>query len=113
MRPHLAAMAFLAAGIALVIFAVVNALLLYTAGVPKTTLNVTLPVLGQQVTAKISGVPDPYTLGVNAVRGILLLAIGLIGGKLIDTGLAEYRERRKEEAWRRYYEEYGYQYQQY
>ena len=113
MRSHLAAMAFLAAGIALVIFAVVNALLLYTAGVPKTTLDVTLPVLVQQVTAKISGVPDPYTLGVNAVRGILLLAIGLIGGKLIDTGLAEYRERRKEEAWRRYYEEYGYQYQQY
>jgi hypothetical protein len=46
---------------------------------------------------------------------MLLLALGLIGGKLIEVGLAEWRERRREEALHKYYEQYqyGYQYQQY
>ena len=110
MKPFITAVIFLAAGAVLVAFAVVNALLLYTAGVPKTTLNVTVPVLGQ---LKIQDVPDPYYVGVGVVRGVLLLALGLTGGKLIDVGLAEWRERRREEAVRRYYEQYGHQHQQY
>ncbi len=110
MKPYITAVIFLAAGAALVVFAVVNALLLYTAGVPKTALNVTAPILGQ---LKIQGVPDPYYLGIGVVRGVMLLVIGLIGAKLMEIGLAEWRERRREEALRRYYEQYGYQYQQY
>jgi hypothetical protein len=113
MKLYASALTFLVVGLALVAFAVVNAAVLYFAGVPRATLNITAPILGQTMTAKISGVPDPYVLGVNVVRAVLLLAIGLIGAKLIDTGLAELRERRREEALRRYYEEYGYQYQQY
>ncbi|ACB40128.1 hypothetical protein [Pyrobaculum neutrophilum] len=104
------ALALIGAGAALVAFALANALYLYFSAVPKTALNVTAPLIGQ---VKISGVPDPYHVGVGVLRGVLLLAIGLIGGKLIDTGLAELRERRREEALRRYYEQYGYQYQQY
>ena len=125
MKPFITAVIFLAAGAVLVVFAVVNALLLYTAEVPKTTLNVTAPALGQlkiqgiitlNLTApvlKIQGVPDPYYLGIGVVRGVVLLVIGLIGAKLMEIGLAEWRERRREEAVRRYYEQYGYQYQQY
>ena len=110
MKPYITAVIFLAAGAALVVFAVVNALLLYTAGVPKIALNMTAPILGQ---LKIQGVPDPYYLGIGVVRGVMLLVIGLIGAKLMEIGLAEWRERRREEALRRYYEQYGYQYQQY
>ena|GEM_PF-709781 len=113
MKPYITAVIFLAAGATLVVFAVVNALLLYTAGVPKIVLNMTAPILGQQVTLKIQGVPDPYYLGIGVVRGVMLLVIGLIGAKLMEIGLAEWRERRREEALRRYYEQYGYQYQQY
>jgi len=112
-KPYITAVIFLAAGATLVVFAVVNALLLYTAGVPKIVLNMTAPILGQQVTLKIQGVPDPYYLGIGVVRGVMLLVIGLIGAKLMEIGLAEWRERRREEALRRYYEQYGYQYQQY
>jgi hypothetical protein len=112
MKPYIAALVLLAVGAVLVAFAVVNALLLYYAGVPKTALNVTAPLVGQ---LKIQGVPDPYYVGVGVLRGVLLLALGLIGGKLIEVGLAEWRERRREEALRNYYEQYryGYQYQQY
>ncbi|ABL89039.1 conserved hypothetical protein [Pyrobaculum islandicum DSM 4184] len=104
------AFVFIGVGVALVAFAIANAFLLYFTSVPKTTLNVTAPLIGQ---VKISGMPDPYQVGVGVLRGVLLLAIGLIGGKLIDTGLTELREKRREEALRRYYEQYGYQYQQY
>jgi hypothetical protein len=112
-KPYITAVIFLAAGAALVVFAVVNALLLYTAGVPKIALNMTAPILGQQITLKIQGVPDPYYLGIGVVRGVMLLVIGLIGAKLMEIGLAEWRERRRDEALRRYYEQYEYQYQQY
>ena len=107
MRPYIAALVLLAVGAVFVAFAVVNALLLYYAEVPKTALNVG-PL-------KIQGVPDPYYVGVGVLRGVLLLALGLIGGKLIEVGLAEWRERRREETLRNYYEQYqyGYQYQQY
>ncbi|AFA38777.1 hypothetical protein Pogu_0750 [Pyrobaculum oguniense TE7] len=98
----------LGAGAALLAFAVVNAFLLYTAEVPKTTLRASLPLVGS---ANITGVPDPYVLGVNAVRGIILLAIGLIGAKLLEIGLKELRENQRESAWRQYHE--SYQYSQY
>ncbi|MCI4447599.1 MAG: hypothetical protein JHC20_06810, partial [Pyrobaculum sp.] len=94
MKPYVTALVLLAVGTLLVAFAVVNALLLYYAGVPKTTLNVTA--------LKIQGVPDPYYVGVGVLRGVLLLALGLIGGKLIEIGLAEWRERSREEALRNY-----------
>jgi hypothetical protein len=111
-KPYVVALILLVIGAVFVAFAVVNALLLYYAGVPKTALNVTAPLVGQ---LKIQGVPDPYYVGVGVLRGVLLLALGLIGGKLIEVGLAEWRERRREEALRNYYEQYqyGYQYQQY
>ena len=107
MKPYVVALILLVIGAVFVAFAVVNALLLYYAGVPKTTL-----LVGP---FKIQGVPDPYYVGVGVLRGVLLLAIGLIGGKLIEVGLAEWRERRREEALRNYCEQhqYGYQYQQY
>ena len=99
-----------AVGAFLVAFAVVNLFLIYTAGVQKTNLNVSAPLVG---TARIAGVPDPYTVGIYAVRGVLLLAIGLIGAKLLEIGLVERREKKKERQWQQYYEQYGYQYQQY
>lgn len=107
MRTYVTALVLLAVGSIFVAFAVVNALLLYYAGVPKTTL-----LVGP---FKIQDVPDPYYVGVGVLRGVLLLALGLIGGKLIEVGLAEWRERRREETLRNYYEQYpyGYQYQQY
>jgi hypothetical protein len=106
-KPYVVALILLVIGAVFVAFAVVNALLLYYAGVPRTALLVG-PL-------KIQDVPDPYYVGVGVLRGVLLLALGLIGGKLIEVGLAEWRERRREEALRNYYEQYryGYQYQQY
>jgi len=106
------ALSLVAAGAALVAFAVVNALLLYFAGAPKVSLNITAPLLGQTITAKISGVPDPYAVGTAVARGVILLAIGLIGAKLLEVGLGELRRQREEETRRQYYEQY-YQYQQY
>jgi len=105
------ALSLLIAGAAFVTFAVVNALLLYFAGVPKASLNITAPLLGQTITAKISGVPDPYAVGTAVVRGVILLAIGLIGAKLLEVGLGELRRQREERSQTQYYEYY--QYQQY
>ncbi|MEZ0320014.1 MAG: hypothetical protein ABWK05_08510 [Pyrobaculum sp.] len=99
-----------AAGAALVAFSVVNLFLLYAAGVPKTNLNISAPLVG---TVKVSGFPDPYVVGVYVVRGVLLLAIGLVGAKLLEIGLAERREKAKERQRQQYYEQYGYYYQQY
>lgn len=105
---NITAWVLIGAGAALLVFAVVNAFLLYTAEVPKTSLRASLPLVGS---ANITGVPDPYVLGVNAVRGVILLAIGLIGAKLLEIGLRELRESKKEAALRQYYE--SYQYSQY
>jgi len=127
--PYLTALIPLVAGGVLLIFAVVNALFLYFAEVPKTSLEaavslpdrINIPVAGfnlsitlpSQSTLRIQNVPDPYYIGVNVLRAVLLLAIGLIGAKLVEIGLSEWREQKREEALRAYYEQYGYQYQQY
>jgi hypothetical protein len=104
MRSYVASLVLLCAGAALVAFAVANALLLYASDVPRAPLNITSP-LGQ---LRVQNAPDPYYLGVGILRGVLLLAIGVTGGKLIDSGLAELRERRRERAVSQYYEQYAY-----
>lgn len=109
---RISAIALLAVGSVLVAFAVGNAVWLYYGGIPRATLNVTLPILGQTVTAKISGMPDPYATALTAVRALLLLAIGLIGAKLISIGLAEWREEKREKVAQAYTEQY-YGYTQY
>jgi hypothetical protein len=127
--PYLTALIPLVAGGVLLIFAVVNALFLYFAEVPKTSLEAAVPLpdrinipvagfnlsitLPSQPTLRIQNVPDPYYIGVNVLRAVLLLAIGLIGAKLVEIGLSEWREQKREETLRAYYEQYGYQYQQY
>jgi hypothetical protein len=79
-KPYVVALILLVVGAVFVAFAVVNALLLYYAGVPRTALNVTVPLVGQ---LKIQGIPDPYYVGVGVLRGVLLLALGLIGESLL------------------------------
>lgn len=93
----------IAVGAAFVAFALINGVLLYFQDIPRTTLEINLPVLGQAVTAKISNVPDPYALGTTVARAVVLLALGLVGAKILEVGLAEWRIRRREAQWLEYY----------
>ncbi len=102
----------LPAGVVLVAFAVINAIWIYSAEIPKTSLNVTVYILGRQ-DVKINDVPDPHYVASAIVRTITLLVIGLIGAKLIDTALTERRTEKREKAWQEYYQQYVYEQQQY
>ncbi|MFN3804194.1 MAG: hypothetical protein ACK4SY_03975 [Pyrobaculum sp.] len=92
----------LGAGVALIAFAVAHAMLLYFAEIPKSSITAVLPILGQQTEVKIKDVPDPYYVGTVLVRAMLLLTIGVIGGKLLDTGITQWRESRREKMWQHY-----------
>lgn len=100
----------LPAGVVLVAFAVINAIWIYSAEIPKTSLDITVHILGR---LQINDVPDPHYVASAIVRTITLLVIGLIGAKLIDTALTERRTEKREKAWQEYYQQYVYEQQQY
>lgn len=100
---------FLGAGAALIAFAVAHVMLLYFTDIPKSSITAVLPILGQQTEVEIKDVPDPYYVGAVFVKAMLLLTIGILGGKLLDIGITQWREERREKAW----QSYVYQQEQY
>jgi hypothetical protein len=56
--------------------------------------------------------PDPRAVAVAAVRALALIVLGLTGGKLLEIGLKERREVKRDRELQRYYQQYYY-YQQY
>ncbi|MGC8582673.1 MAG: hypothetical protein ACP5I3_02495 [Thermoproteus sp.] len=102
------AYAAIGVGAALVAFAVAAAALLYLQKIPETTITVQTG-LGQ---LNLGNMPDPRAVAAAAIRALALIAIGLTGGKLLEIGLKERREARRERELQRYYQQYYY-YQQY
>jgi hypothetical protein len=95
-------------GAALVAFAVVAAALLYLQKIPETTVTIETG-LGQ---LRLGNMPDPRAVAVAAVRALALIVLGLTGGKLLEIGLKEKREVKRDRELQRYYQQYYY-YQQY
>ncbi|MBP1449045.1 MAG: hypothetical protein JZD41_03375 [Thermoproteus sp.] len=102
------AYAVLAAAVALLAFVVAEALAIFSAQIPKTTITVSTRLGPLQ----IGDMPDPYAVAASAVRALILLALGLTGAKLLEIGLTLRRRMRQEKALQQYYQQY-YQYQQY
>ncbi|MEL9990322.1 MAG: hypothetical protein QXP98_01785 [Thermoproteus sp.] len=89
-------------GAALVAFVVIAGALLYISKIPTTTLTIDTKLGPLQ----IGDMPDPYAVAVAAVRALVLLALGLTGGKLLEVGLKELREVKRERAVQAYYQQY-------
>ncbi len=92
-------------GAALVAFVVVAGALLYVAKIPTVTLTIQTKLGPLQ----IGDVPDPSAVAAAAVRALALLALGLTGGKLLEVGLKERREAKREAEAASYYQQYVYQ----
>lgn len=89
-------------GAALVAFVVVAGALLYLEKIPTTTLTIQTKLGPLQ----LGDMPDPSAVAAAAVRALALLALGLTGGKLLEVGLKERREARRDAEARRYYQQY-------
>ncbi|MBP1448488.1 MAG: hypothetical protein JZD41_00490 [Thermoproteus sp.] len=71
-----------AAAVALLAFVVAEALAIFSAQIPKTTITVSTRLGPLQ----IGDMPDPYAVAASAVRALILLALGLTGAKLLEVG---------------------------
>lgn len=89
-------------GAALVAFVIVAGALLYLEKIPTTTLTIQTKLGPLQ----LGDMPDPSAVAAAAVRALALLALGLTGGKLLEVGLKERREARRDAEARRYYQQY-------
>jgi len=95
-RKYIAPIVLISVGAFFVGFSLINGLLLYFETIPRTTLDITIPILGQTVTAKINNIPDPYAVGATIARAFVLLALGLVGGRVLEIGIVQLRAVRKE-----------------
>ncbi|MFB6490497.1 MAG: hypothetical protein TU35_004465 [Thermoproteus sp. AZ2] len=99
----------LAVAIAILGFVVGEAAQMFAAKIPMVNITISTK-LGP---LELANMPDPYAVASDAVKALILLALGLTGAKLLEIGVESLRRARQEKAWLEYYQQQYYQQQQY